>query len=73
VTTSKGINGIRAVPREHLLVADKPQGFAEAVSQLLNDQILSKRLGENARKFAMIKHDWPTHMKKLEALLHRDQ
>ena len=73
VTTSKGINGICAIPREHLLVEDEPQGFAEAVSQLLTDRILSERLGERAREFAMIGHDWPTHMKKLEVLLHTDQ
>ena len=69
VATSKAIEGIQAVPNEHVLVADIPQDFGTAVSRLLNDKALSKQLGASAREFVMKNHHWPTNMKKLEDLL----
>ena len=63
------MEGIQAVPQEHILVADSTEDFSKAVSMLLKDRKASKRLGENARAFVKVNYDWPTNMKKLEDLL----
>lgn len=69
VATTKATEGIQAVPGEHFLVADTPQDFSNALSRLLKDQSLNKRLGAKARRFVMANLDWPTNMKKLDTLL----
>lgn len=69
VTTSKAMDGIHAVPGEHVLVEDTLGGFSSAVCTLLKDQTRRKQLGKQARKFVMANYDWPTNMKKLDTLL----
>ena len=69
VTTPKAIEGIQAVPEEHVLIEDTPQAFSNAVSRFLRDQKARKRLGENARAFVKVNYNWPTNMKKFENLL----
>jgi len=69
VATSKAIEGIQAVPEEHVLVEDTVAGFSKAVSRLLNDDRLRNELGARARKLVTANYDWPTNMKKLENLL----
>jgi glycosyltransferase involved in cell wall biosynthesis len=49
VTTSGGIEGTGLLPDEHLLVADAPDAFAQAILQLLEDPGLRQRLSERAR------------------------
>jgi glycosyltransferase involved in cell wall biosynthesis len=48
ITTSIGVEGIDAIPNEHVLVADTPQNFAAACLQLMSDPELGERLVENA-------------------------
>lgn len=51
VTTSMGLQGIvEAKAGEHLLIADSPADFAEALITLLHSPELCKHLGENASK-----------------------
>jgi polysaccharide biosynthesis protein PslH len=68
VTTSIAIQSLSVKDGEHLLVADEPQQFAEAVTTLLNNKNLQKILSENARKYVEEHHDWETTGLKLEAL-----
>jgi sugar transferase (PEP-CTERM/EpsH1 system associated) len=70
VATTKAVEGIQGIPEEHVLVADSSHDFTKAVSRLLNDMALRKQLGERARQFVIENYTWPTHMQKLEALLH---
>lgn len=70
VATAKAVEGIQAVPEEHLVVKDTPRDFSDAVSRLLKDEKARKQLGTSARDFVIKNHHWPTNMKKLEALLH---
>ena len=52
VTTSVGAEGMGLVDGEHALVADDPEGFAEAVLRLYRDDELWERLSTGARELA---------------------
>lgn len=52
VTTSVGVEGISAGSGEHLVVADIPQPFADAVVQLLCDAGIRARLSDAATRLA---------------------
>ena len=59
VATSKGAEGLEVVDGEHLLIADTPAAFAEAVGRVLRDPALRARLSVNARALVEAKYDWP--------------
>lgn len=69
VATSKALEGIKAIPKQHALVEDTEEGFARAVLTLLGDRRLRQGLGQRARAFVKANYTWPTHMKKFETLL----
>lgn len=69
VTTFAAIQGITAVPGEHLLVADNPDDFADTVSILLKDKDLRTQLGTSARQFVKSHYNWQTNMKRFEDLI----
>lgn len=50
VTTSKGAAGLDVQHQTHLLIADTPNDFAEAVVNCLSNATLSNQLRHNARK-----------------------
>ncbi|NMB68034.1 MAG: glycosyltransferase [Chloroflexi bacterium] len=58
VSTSKGAEGLDAQPGEHLLVADSPQDFAEAVLRLLQDDDLHRRIAEGGFALVSQKFNW---------------
>jgi glycosyltransferase involved in cell wall biosynthesis len=60
-----GIPGLR--PGEHLLEANDPAGFAEAVVRLLGDPGLGRRLGEAGRRFVVEHVGWDRALDLLEA------
>jgi glycosyltransferase involved in cell wall biosynthesis len=49
VSTRIGCEGLTLQHERHLLIADEPQRFAEAVLRLLKDRHLSRSLGRNGR------------------------
>jgi glycosyltransferase involved in cell wall biosynthesis len=51
VTSSIGNEGIGATPGTHLLTADGPRAFADAVVAALRDSALRRRLAEQGREF----------------------
>jgi len=57
VSTSVGCEGIAVVPGEHLLLADTPEGFADAVLRLLADDALAASLARNARALVLARYD----------------
>ena len=57
VSTTVGCEGIGVVPGEHLLVADTPQAFAEAVIRVLDDDALAASLARNARALVLERYD----------------
>ena len=58
VSTHIGAEGNLGKEGEHLLLRDDPKSFAEAVISILEDSVLRKRLGVNARKLAEEKYSW---------------
>jgi glycosyltransferase involved in cell wall biosynthesis len=66
VTTTIGCEGLSVVDGEHLMVADDPQPFAEAVARLMSDRKLAMDLGRNGR--ALIERDyiWSVVVQHLE-------
>ena len=64
VTTSKGVEGLDVTHNEHLLVADTPQEFSEAVVDLLRTPRLRKRLADSAYELVREKYDYKVVMPK---------
>lgn len=58
VSTAIGCEGIAARPGEHLLVADTPEAFAEAVLGLLADPGRRRALGSAARRLVETTYSW---------------
>lgn len=68
VATTLGAEGIAAEDGEHLLLADTPEAFAEAVLKLLDDPALGQRLGEAGAALVSAQYDWPAIVPRLEAV-----
>jgi glycosyltransferase involved in cell wall biosynthesis len=58
VSTSIGCEGISTVSDEHLLVANTPTEFAEAIGRLLREDGLPKALGRNGRRLVELQYSW---------------
>jgi glycosyltransferase involved in cell wall biosynthesis len=66
VSTSLGVEGLGARAGEHLLIADDPLAFADAVSQLLADGTLRQCLGRAGRALYEERFTWPAAWRKLD-------
>ncbi|WP_420632180.1 glycosyltransferase [Candidatus Leptofilum sp.] len=60
VATSKGAEGLDVEHGKHLLLADTPQAFADAVVSLLRDPALYQQIAENGYQLIAEKYDWPS-------------
>jgi glycosyltransferase involved in cell wall biosynthesis len=58
VATSKACQALSVRNGEHLLIADTPQEFADAVVRLLRDDGLAETLGRNGRRYVETYHNW---------------
>lgn len=67
VSTALGCEGIELTPGEHLLVADAPEAFADAVLALMTDAALARRLAEQGRALMLRQYRWETAVDALEA------
>lgn len=56
VSTSVGIEGLNLCDGEHVLVADDPAAFADAVERLLTDEVLWRRLARQGREQIGVAH-----------------
>ncbi len=72
VSTRLGVEGIDVEDGRHLLLADTPQEFAQAVSRLLEsqhtDRALVQELTREARRFVAARYDWERILPRLEAV-----
>jgi glycosyltransferase involved in cell wall biosynthesis len=66
VSTTLGAEGLGARDGEHLLLADNPDDFADAVLRLCNDSALRARLGDAGRAWYCDRYTWPAAWRKLE-------
>lgn len=69
VSTTIGAEGLPFRDRHEIRLADKPQEFGEAVSELLNDASLRKSMGTAARETVVNKHGWEAVVDRLEDVL----
>jgi glycosyltransferase involved in cell wall biosynthesis len=58
VSTSVGVAGLDLRPCEHVLVADTPSDFADAVALLLREPELGQRIAAAGRQVAVERHGW---------------
>lgn len=58
VATNNSCQGLPAQNNSHLLIADRPAEFAEAVERLLTDSGLRDELGRNARSLVLARYNW---------------
>jgi glycosyltransferase involved in cell wall biosynthesis len=66
ISTRLGAEGIDVVHDEHLLLADEPDDFANAVERVLADSALAKRLGQSGRRLAEERYSWAKVVSELE-------
>lgn len=67
VSTSVGCEGIHVKDGEHLLIADNPQAFAEAVLRTLSEPPLAAALRANGRRLVEGEYGWVAITAQLEA------
>jgi sugar transferase (PEP-CTERM/EpsH1 system associated) len=58
ISTSVGCEGLSVVPGKHLLVADQPEAFAQAVITLLNNPEMRAALGTAGRALVEAEYSW---------------
>ena len=58
VSTTKGAEGLGAVPGRHLLIADSDEDCAEAIVRLSQDALLAGSLGNQALAFVRERFSW---------------
>lgn len=68
VSTTLGAEGLGAQSGEHLLIADDPAAFAEAIMRLLKGPAERLRLGESGRKLYLDRFTWQAAWKQLEQI-----
>ena len=68
VSTSVGAEGLDLKDSEEIFIADEPTVFAEAVTRLLKDPSLRRRIGESGRARVEQDYDWRSISEKLHQL-----
>ncbi|MBI4497829.1 MAG: glycosyltransferase [Chloroflexi bacterium] len=58
VSTPLGTDGVAACHGEHLLLAERPEEFAQAVVRVLADPALAARLGRSGRALVAERYTW---------------
>ena len=68
VTTTIATQALKVTDGVHLVIADEPQRFADAVVSLITNKKLRKELSVNARNYILEHHDWDQIGQKLEII-----
>lgn len=58
VTNAIGAEGMDVMDGRELLLAETPDGIAQAVERLMQDETLRLELGERAQAYVQANHDW---------------
>jgi glycosyltransferase involved in cell wall biosynthesis len=66
VSTRLGAEGIEVEHEKHLLLADDPETFADAVCRILQSPELARSLGQSARRLAEERYGWGPTVARLE-------
>jgi glycosyltransferase involved in cell wall biosynthesis len=71
VSTSLGAEGINVRSGTHLILADRPREFADAVLTVMHDRALATGLAERGRELVMREYRWETVVACLESFYHQ--
>ena len=71
VSTSLGCEGIDLVHRRHLLIADEPRSFANAVVELMSKPDTASALGTQGRNLMLRQYRWETAANELDGFYGR--
>ena len=69
VSTSAGAEGITARSGRDIFLADTPHAMVENISLLLDDKVLRRFIGWNARRLVVSRYSWPHCVDLLEQVL----
>ncbi len=69
IASSPALEGISAVPGRHVLKADTPEEWINAVAGVIKNPSLRKAIGHAARDYIVQHHTWPQKLKALDELL----
>ena len=58
VSTSLGAEGLDCVHEKHLLIADTPDDFVNAICRIIEDKTLVQTMRQNARELVEAKYSW---------------
>ncbi|MBV9229641.1 MAG: glycosyltransferase [Chloroflexi bacterium] len=68
ISTTIGCEGLDVEDNVHLLIADTPETFATACAAVLQDEMLARRLAENARQLIVKQYDAKYALQILETV-----
>lgn len=71
VATAKGAEGLDVQHGEHLLIADTPEAFAEAVLRVLGDPSLRQQMADNGYQLVRERYDWAAVMPNFLGLVEK--
>lgn len=66
VSTSVGNGGVGAINRESAMIADSDEDLKTAITTLINDDKLRKKVGEGGRRLVTETYHWPAILTRLE-------
>lgn len=69
VASPAAYEGIEAEPGRHLVVADREEAQAEAVTALIADRVRAETIGESARRRMVEAYRWERRLEPLAALI----
>lgn len=72
VSTRTGISGINAVNGHDFLLADTPEEFKDAITRLIYDDNLNRRIAENARVYVKNNYSWINTSNKIIHLIEKN-
>jgi len=71
VSTSLGAEGVPAIQRENIIVADNPEEFTQGILDLMNDDKLFEKIRKKARKLVEEKFAWEKGVEIMEGVLEK--
>ncbi len=69
VSSALAARGVDAVPGEHLLTAERPREYADAILRLLGDRLYRDRIARAGRARVESHHDWTGSMHRLDGII----
>ena len=69
VSTSMGLEGLDALNKKEILIADDSTSIADSLVYLLNDRPYARSMAEQARKYVESHHSWNTQLSRILSVI----